>query len=148
MGTITLLHGRANQPFEELQSPYQSYRTLGVVLSPSGSTTKATVVLEEKAEDYARKITSSNLTRDEALSSFLMYFTPHIGFFFPVLTLTERQFSIIQSPAIRALLPKLHMNCNTFRSIVFSPELYGGLNLPNAYWSQCYGQLQLLIGHL
>ncbi len=52
------------------------------------------------------------------------------------------------SPALMAVLPKLHLNHHTARSILYGPELYGGLNLPDAYFLQSIGQLQFFIGHL
>ncbi len=52
------------------------------------------------------------------------------------------------SHALMAVLPKLHLNRHTARSIVYGPEIYGGLNLPNAYVLQSIGQLNLFLGHL
>ncbi len=97
---------------------------------------------------YAGKIAGSNLSREEALGSYLLYFIPQISFPLPVLTLSEQQCKNIQSPALLAVLPKLHFNRHTARSIIHGPELYGGLNLPTVYFLQCNGQLQLLVSHL
>jgi hypothetical protein len=47
-----------------------------------------------------------------------------------------------------AVLPKLHLNRHTGRSILYGPELYGGLNLPHACLLQSIGQIHLLLGHL
>jgi hypothetical protein len=64
------------------------------------------------------------------------------------MTFTEEKCNFIQSPAVNAVLPKLHLNQHTARSIIFGPSEYGGLNLPNLYCSQGIGQLHLFIGHL
>lgn len=80
--------------------------------------------------------------------SYLQYFIPRIGFPLPVLTLSEQQCKETQSPALRAVLSKLHLNQHTTCSIVHGPEKIGGLNIPTIYFLQCNGQLQLLIGHL
>jgi hypothetical protein len=47
-----------------------------------------------------------------------------------------------------ALLPKLHVNCHTARSIIFGGEKYGGLALPNPYITQGVDKLRLFLGHL
>jgi hypothetical protein len=64
------------------------------------------------------------------------------------MSLTEVQCSAILSPALNAVLPKLHMNQHKARSIIYGPEKYGGLYLPNVYTLQCVGQLSLFVGHL
>jgi hypothetical protein len=62
--------------------------------------------------------------------------------------MSETQCCQIQSSALRALLPKLHLNWNTSMSIIHGPILYGGLNLPHLYKLQGVGQLKFLLGHL
>jgi hypothetical protein len=64
------------------------------------------------------------------------------------MTLSATQCSQIQSPALRALLPKLHLNRNISRNIIHGPLVYGGLNLPHLYTLQGIGQLKFLLGHL
>jgi hypothetical protein len=49
---------------------------------------------------------------------------------------------------LAALLPKLHVNRNTSRSIVFGPERYGGLALPNLHTITSSYKLKLFLGHL
>jgi hypothetical protein len=66
----------------------------------------------------------------------------------PVLTLNHAQCTSIQSPALCAILSKMHMNRHTSRAIVFGPPEYGGLDLPELYTSEGISQLRFLIGHL
>jgi hypothetical protein len=47
-----------------------------------------------------------------------------------------------------ALLPRLHLNRHTARSIIYGPEEMGGLNLPNLYTVQGIDKLLLFLGHL
>jgi hypothetical protein len=51
-----------------------------------------------------------------------MYFRPQVGYSIPVLSLTEAECEHIQSPAINAVLPKIHLNRKTARAIVFGPK--------------------------
>jgi hypothetical protein len=104
--------------------------------------------LHNKADDNASCIVGSSLTREEAYCSCVSYFILKVSDSLPIMTLTEEQCNIIQSPAICAVLPKMHMNQQTARSIVFGPSIYGRLNLPNLYCTQGIGQLHLFIGHL
>jgi hypothetical protein len=129
-------------------SPFDSYKTLGAYLSPSGSSTKEIEVLQGKAEDYASRMIGSSLNREEAYISYILYFTPKVSFSLPAMTLKEEECNFIQSPAINAVLPKLHLNQHTARSIIFGPLEYGGLDLPNLYCIQGISQLRLFIGHL
>jgi hypothetical protein len=62
--------------------------------------------------------------------------------------MTPAQCRFIQAPILAALLPKLHLNHHTPRSILFSSPRLGGLVLPDYYIDQGYGQLHLIIGHL
>lgn len=129
-----------NKPIPVPQlSPFKAYRTLGVYISPSGSSNTAANILKENADDYAAKITSSSLSREAALLSYLLYFLPRIDFSIPVLTLGEKQCMGIQSPVLMAVLPKLHFNKHTAHSIIHGPEMYGGLTLPTVYFLQCNG---------
>jgi hypothetical protein len=80
--------------------------------------------------------------------AFTLFFRPQLTFCLGALFLQERECDQIQGPALRATLSKLHLNRNTARSIIFGPQRYGGLNLPNLYTSQGISQLTLLIGHI
>jgi hypothetical protein len=94
-------------------SPYDSYRTLGAYISPSGGNNKAFEVLRAHSLDFAAKIQDSSLSKEAALSSFLLYLRPKITFPIMATTLSKVQCNQIQSPALRAILPKLHLNRNT-----------------------------------
>ncbi len=52
------------------------------------------------------------------------------------------------SPVLMALLPHLHLNRHTARSIILGPEEMGGLSLPNLYTIQGIDKLLLFLGHL
>jgi hypothetical protein len=57
-----------NNPISVPQlSPFIGYHTLGVYISPSGSSSPYAEVLKEKSVDYASQITGCSLSREEAL---------------------------------------------------------------------------------
>jgi len=125
-----------------------SFKTLGTFISPSGSAKVSKQKLRLKSAEFAQKIGSSFLSRQDAYWAYLLYFIPQIGYSLPVMTFTQDECNFIQSPALCATLSKLHLNQNTARSIIFGPSLYGGLSIPALYPLQGIGQLQLLVHHL
>jgi hypothetical protein len=147
---LSLTTGCATQATEQVPqlSPYAAYRTLGAYISPSGGMEKSFEILKSHAKDYATRLQGSNIYKEAALWSFLLYLTPKLTFPIIALTLSESQCCQIQSPALRALLPKLHLNRNMAWSIIHGPIVYGGMNLPHLYTSQGLGQLKFLLGHL
>jgi hypothetical protein len=104
--------------------------------------------LKTTAEDYARYVAGSILTRKEALYSYTFYFIPRLGFSLLAMTFTEQQCAKIQAPALQAFLPKCHLNRYAAHSILFGPPKYGVLDLPNVYALQCVDQLSLFLGCL
>jgi hypothetical protein len=148
--SLKLMEGyNVEDPIEVLQmSPYASYHTLGAYLSPSGGTGKAFEILRNQLLDYATCIQSSSITKEAALWSYMLYLLPKLLFPLMAMTFTKTQCAQIQSPALCALLPKLHLNRNMARSIIHGPALYGGMNIPHLYTSQGMQQLKFLIGHL
>ncbi len=98
--------------------------------------------------DDATQIISSTFSREDALWYYILYFQPKIGFQLPVLSLSKAECIAIQAPALCAFLPKIHINRNTVRSIIFSPEELGGLAFPHIYMEQGISKLQLFLGHL
>jgi hypothetical protein len=125
-----------------------SFRTLGVYISPSGSQQKQLKILRQYSDRYFINVSTSTLTPDEAFSSYMQYLRPQPIYPLPCCSLTHQQCKQIQAPALAALLPKLHMNCHTPHVIVFGEQKYGGLELPDLYTDQGYGQLKLLVAHL
>jgi len=147
--TLRLTAGCDTSPVEVPRlSPYDGFRTLGVYISPSGSTAMARTKLRNISLDYATMITGSRLNRSEALWSYLLYLLPKLTYSTPALTLTEQESHDVQSPSIMAVLPKLHVNRNTNRSIVFGPMSLGSLELPTVYASQRFGRLAYFTGHI
>jgi hypothetical protein len=129
-------------------SPYAAYRTLGAYISPSGGMHKAFEILRNYSIEYATRLQVSRLWKEAALWSYLLYLLPKLTFPLLAMSLSETQCHQIQSPALSALLPKLHLNRHTARSIIHGPMLYGGMSLPSFYTLQGLHQLKFLLGHL
>jgi hypothetical protein len=125
-----------------------SFRTLGVYISPSGSQRKQMEILCDHTQNYFDYIKSSVLTEYEAYLSYMLYLRPKIVHPLPCSSLTPEQCRHIQAPALAGLLPKLHLNRHTPHAILFAGSRYGGLNLPELYTDQGISQIQYLVGHL
>jgi hypothetical protein len=108
------------QPVQVPQkSVHETYRTLGVYISPSGTTKESFKHLLGKAKDYQTKIAASRLPREAALLSYNVYLLPKLGYPLLALTFTEAECHAIQSPTLMAFLPKIQLNRHIARSIVF-----------------------------
>ncbi len=141
-GTSTVLH---TVPRVDVKD---SFRTLGIHLSPSGSQKKQVQILRQHANEYFTNIAPSTLTPEEAHCSYMQYLRPRLIYPLPCSSVTQQQCRHIQAPALAALLPKLHLNRHTSHAVIFGELRYGGLGFPDLYTDQGYGQLKLLVGHL
>jgi len=128
--------------------PTDSYRTLGVHISPSGSNKGAIVVMTDIVLSYAKAVTGSHLNRADTLTSYVQHLLPRLRFQLPALSLSEAECNKLQSPVLKAALPKMHINRNTARSIVHGPVCLGGMALPHLYTVQGIDKLHLFLGHL
>ena len=149
---ISLCQTEGDQVDCQVQVPqisvFDTYRTLGVYISPSGTTKKSFQVLLAKAQHYQSKIIASKLPRKAALLSYNMYLLPKLGYPLPALTFSEIECHRLQSPTLAAFLPKIQLNRHIARSIVFGFIRFGGLGIRSLYSIQSLGQLTLFTGHL
>jgi hypothetical protein len=146
---LLLTAGYGRKPVQVPQlNPLEGFRTLGVFTSPSRSTKLARAKLKAISVEYATALMGSCLNYSAALWSYLLYLIPKLTYSTPALTLTEQECHDIQSPSIMTVLPRLHVNRNTARSIIFSPASYGRLGLPTVYSEQSFGQLAYFTGHI
>jgi hypothetical protein len=129
-------------------SPTDSYRTLGIHISPNGSNLGALQTLITIVTEYSANIHSSHLNRSEAIASYFQHLIPKPRYQLPVLSVSQKDCDHITSIALMAFLPKIHINRNTARSIVHGPIILGGLAIPNIHKVQGKDKLHLFLGHL
>jgi hypothetical protein len=120
---------------------------LGIQFTPTGKE-GAIDNLMEIATQYASVISGSHLSRREALTSYIQYILPKHRYQPRLLSMTKQQCDKVMTVLLKALLPKLHVNRNTARSIIYGPESLGGLALPDIYTLQGSDYLQLFLGNL
>lgn len=66
----------------------------------------------------------------------------------PVTLFSTTQLKEMQKPCIRLMLPKLGLNRNTPRALVFGPRKYGGLQLCNLVVEQPVKHVNETLGHI
>jgi len=148
-GSLYLTAGYSrDQEIIPLLAPTDGFCTLGVCLSPSGTSTLQTKILREHADKYKSQLLSSTLMPSEAYCCYMQYKRPRLTYSLACSTLSQQQCRYVQAPAPEAILPKLHLNRYTPRAILFASSQYGGLEIPEKYTDQGYFQLKLMVGHL
>jgi len=128
-------------------APTDGFRTLGVYLSPSGTSQLQTKVLRQHADKYKSQLLFSTLTPLEAYCCYMQYIRLRLTYPLACSTLMQQQCHYVQTPALEAILPKLHLNQHTLRAILVASSRYGGLEIPEKYTDQGYFQLKLMVGH-
>ncbi len=126
----------------------KAFRTLGIYVTPNGSQHTQFTILCQYAIEYASCVSTSKMTSDEAFCSYMMHLHPKLIYPLACSSLMQVQCRSIQAPAMAALLPKMHLNRHTPHAVLYGERRYGGLNFPDLYTDQGFGQLRLLIGHL
>lgn len=124
------------------------YRTLGVQISPNGSNAGAKQILSDIVLDYAQALAGSHLSKEEALISYIQHLLPKLRFQLPAFSLSFEECESLMSTIWKSTLPRLHVNRNTARSIVYGPFMLGGMALPHLATVQCIDKLHLLLGHI
>jgi hypothetical protein len=127
---------------------HDSFRTLGIRISPSGSQKAQIKVLCAHTDSFSSAVSGSSFSPDKAYWAYMLYLWPRLTYPLPCTSLAEKQCRYIQTPAIAALLPKLHLNRHTSHALVFGDYKYGGIGLPAMYADQGFQQLKYLLGHL
>jgi hypothetical protein len=147
--TLTMTSGSDPTPIAVPRiEPTQSFRTLGVYLTPSGCNKGAITILQEIVLNYATHITGSHLTRQQTLVSYIQYLLPKLRYQPLLLSLEHSVLDQLQATTLKAVLPKLYLNRHTARSIIHGPEEFGGLSLPHIKNLQGIEKLYLFLCHL
>jgi folate-dependent tRNA-U54 methylase TrmFO/GidA len=101
-----------------------------------------------KAKVYSEAIISGSLQWGESAMVYNSYYMASISYGTAATSLTYKECEEIQPPVVNAILPKMGINRNTARTVVFGTIKYGGLGLDHLSAVQSFAQLQYLIGSL
>jgi hypothetical protein len=131
----------------KLLNPSDSHKTLGCFRSLTGSEDDQYKILLEKSNDWAAKLRSRYLSRQEAWMVYHNYYLPQVMYSMNTTNFSQVQCDAIQSPVVQAILPLLGFNRHTSRSLVFGPSEYGGIGLTNLYTELYSTRIETIITH-
>jgi hypothetical protein len=127
----------------------QGHRTLGVHITPDGSTTMEETHLTQKNKTMLNRMRAArHITRDEALRAYQSIYIPAITYGLPATNLSKSFLDKIQSQALQTFLPRIGLNKHHPRSSLFAPTTIGGLGMINMYTEQGAQHIMQAIRHL
>jgi len=130
-----------------LLNPTVGRKMLGAVSAPNGNTKDQYEELLSKAKTWGAKIKTSYLHRFDANMSLRQGIIKSLEYPLGVSLMTEQQCNTIMVPILTPYLHKMGMNSKISRDIIYGPNQYGGLQVPNLYTSNGIQKIQLFLGH-
>ena len=128
--------------------PDKAERVLGIRLPMDGNMKDELKFRCQQIKKLSIRIYNAPLTHWDAWMIYESRYRSMIRYPLPVTLFTEKECIIIQKPFIHALLPKMGMNRNTPRSVVYGPKSLGGLELMDLRVEQITMQWEATRGHL
>jgi hypothetical protein len=126
----------------------QGLHTLEFHLTGDGTLSAHKIIMKTKAKEYSQTIISSSLQRGESSMVYNSYYMVSLSYDTYVTSLDVKECEEIQRPVVNVILPKMGVNRNTARNVVFGTSKYGGLGIDHLAAVQGFAQLQYLIGSL
>ena len=146
--TITSVLDTSNEQQLKRIDPHQAERVLGIRLPLTGKMTIEMNFRKEQLLDFCKSLYKAPLSHYEAHVAYQSRYKSIAKYPFPITTFSSSQLDEIQKPSIRLLLPKLGLNRNMPRAVIFGPRALGGLELMNLKVEQPAINIQTTIGHL
>lgn len=112
------------------QPTTQPHRTLGVYLAPSGTMALAQERLRAKANAFAIRTRSAQLSPADADVVCRLIYRPSMCYMLPATTMTEDTLRSIQYPATASYVAAMGYNRNMPASVIHGPRRLGGLAIP------------------
>jgi len=109
--------------------PNQGMKMLGVRRSMSGNFDDEFDHRCKQVTIMAGQIRAAKIDQRDMLMILKIRYYPAIRWCMPITTFTNKQCNTIQRPMINAALPKLGINRNMPRTVVFGPLRYGGFDI-------------------
>jgi hypothetical protein len=126
----------------------QGHRTLGFHLTGDGTSSAHKKIMKTKAKEYSEAIIDSSLQRGETSMAYNSNYMASHSYGTAATSLDIKECEEIQRPVVNAIVPKMGVNRNTARNVLFGTSKYGGLGLDHLPAVQGFAQLKYLIGSL
>ena len=121
---------------------------MGVFIAANGSQKRQKEVLLGKSTTWSIKVSTSNLTQEEKLTSYRQQLLPSLRYPLPCTTLTRKELRSVHYPALRVAVNALGLNSTFPRCILYGNACYQGLDMEDLYMVQGTEKIKHYLGHL
>ena len=128
--------------------PSEAERVLGVRIPLDGTMKEEFKFRSKQIRSLGKRLYKAPLTHWDAWVIYESRYRAIARYPLPVTLFSRKECDMIQKPFIHALLPKLGINRNTPRVIIYGPKSLGGLELMDLRIEQVTAQWETTVGHL
>ena len=128
--------------------PDKAERVLGIRLPLTGSMTMEKKFRQQQLKEFCTNLYNSPLSHYEAHSAYQTRYKSIATYPYTVTTFSTKTLNEIQKSSVKLLLPKLGVNRNMPRAVIYGPRALGGRQLMNLVVEQPARNLHTTIGHL
>lgn len=128
--------------------PWEADRVLGVRLPMDGNMREEYKYRLEQAKTFTRKLINAPLSHYDAHVVYESRYRPMVSYPLSVTTFSSKQCNEIQKPFVAALLPKIGLNRNMPRVVIYGPMELGGREIMDLRIEQQVQQWNITKGHL
>jgi hypothetical protein len=126
----------------------EAHKTLGVMACPQGNNRSEYKRMQEKCSNFAQRMFSAVLSREEATIFYRTICIPSISYSLAIGTFNEKQTQSLQGSLTQATLNGMGYNRKTPSAIVYGPQSLGGIGMRHLFAEQGTMQAQIIIQHL
>ena len=148
VGMTSEANGQSTTELLERLEPHQAERVLGVRIPMDGNMKTELKFRTKQMRELSKKIISAPINSWDAWIIYECRYRAIIRYPLPVTMFTSKQCDTIQKPFINAILPKMGMNRNTPRVVIYGPKVLGGLEIMDLRIEQVAAQWETTSGHL
>ncbi|EED89738.1 predicted protein [Thalassiosira pseudonana CCMP1335] len=145
---IVLKDNKGGMAVIDFLGPDQPNVGLGYRLCPDGNQTHQLKFVKDAMKEICGALVSAHITQKEALQAMYQRLLPKLDYALHLSHLSERACNDIDVIVNRALLPKLKVNRNMPRDVVYGPLRYGGLGFTDCYTKQSQLQVPYVLKQL
>ena len=132
----------------KLLQPNEAQEMLGVRLAPDGNQQDQVQAMKEKMNLYAERVRTGHLNRHEAWISLTMVTMKAMEYMMPAMTLSPEEYNDLMKPILKQFLPKMGINRNIPRALLYAPTEIQGFNLKDPYILQGAMHIRDISEHL
>ena len=126
-----------NKPCKlSLLPPNAAREMLGVSLAPDGNNEVQIEIAKNKMKHLAEQIRVGHINKHEAWISLNSITMKTLEYMLPAMTITEDEYRSIMAPVLKQFLPKMGINRNIKRDILYATSQVQGFNLKNPFLVQ------------